>query len=105
MNYVAKENSPNVKNKKTTNAKRTLPISIKEKETHWHRRAVSPIHRKAIKLKVLMRIWRFSGSTRLQNLAVRNNTVFDRASSGNKHVGILDRMGIKGKEKGYKGYK
>eukprot|EP00983_Pelagomonas_calceolata_P003317 107621-Pelagomonas_calceolata.AAC.3 len=42
-----------------------------------------------------MGIWRVTGSTRLQNLAVRSITVFNSASSGNKLVGILNRMGMK----------
>eukprot|EP00983_Pelagomonas_calceolata_P118080 1160469-Pelagomonas_calceolata.AAC.12 len=32
----------------------TLPATVKEKETHWFRRAVSPPHHKAAKQKVLM---------------------------------------------------
>eukprot|EP00983_Pelagomonas_calceolata_P035315 1104423-Pelagomonas_calceolata.AAC.1 len=40
-----------------------------------------------------MGIWRVTGSTRLQNLAVRSIT-FHSTSSGNKLVGILNRMGM-----------
>eukprot|EP00983_Pelagomonas_calceolata_P049654 1141618-Pelagomonas_calceolata.AAC.2 len=47
-----------------------------EKETHWLRRAVSLLHHKATKKKKLMGIWRGTGSTQLQNLAVRSNTIF-----------------------------
>eukprot|EP00983_Pelagomonas_calceolata_P053424 1143283-Pelagomonas_calceolata.AAC.2 len=39
-----------------------------------------------------MGIWRFTGSTQLQNLAVRSITIFHSTSSGNKLVGILNRM-------------
>eukprot|EP00983_Pelagomonas_calceolata_P057754 1145204-Pelagomonas_calceolata.AAC.4 len=56
------------KRKETTYAEKTLPTSIKEKETHWLRRAVSPLQHKA-KKKVLMGVWRVTGSTRLHNLA------------------------------------
>eukprot|EP00983_Pelagomonas_calceolata_P042917 1138708-Pelagomonas_calceolata.AAC.1 len=58
-------------------AEKTLSTSIKEKETHWHRRAVSPLHHKATILKMLMETWRVSGSTRLQGLAVRSIIVFN----------------------------
>eukprot|EP00983_Pelagomonas_calceolata_P047464 1140654-Pelagomonas_calceolata.AAC.1 len=40
--------------------------------------------------------WRFSGSTRLQNLAVRSITVFNGTPCGNKLVGICDRGGLQG---------
>eukprot|EP00983_Pelagomonas_calceolata_P034939 1094168-Pelagomonas_calceolata.AAC.1 len=40
-----------------------------------------------------MGIWRVTGSTRLQNLAVRSITIFHSTSSGNKLMGILTRMG------------
>eukprot|EP00983_Pelagomonas_calceolata_P059459 1145922-Pelagomonas_calceolata.AAC.11 len=49
---------------------RKLSTSIKEKETHWLRRAVSLLNHKATKKKKLIGIWRVTGSTRLQNLAV-----------------------------------
>eukprot|EP00983_Pelagomonas_calceolata_P024443 770611-Pelagomonas_calceolata.AAC.1 len=42
-----------------------------------------------------MGIWRVTGSTRLENLAVRSITVFHSTSSGNKLVCILNRMGMK----------
>eukprot|EP00983_Pelagomonas_calceolata_P056748 1144735-Pelagomonas_calceolata.AAC.2 len=42
---------------------------------------------------MLMGIWRVSGSTRLQNLAVRSIIVFNSMSSGNKLVGVYYRMG------------
>eukprot|EP00983_Pelagomonas_calceolata_P047958 1140858-Pelagomonas_calceolata.AAC.4 len=51
---------------KTTQAEETLSSSIKEQETHWLRGAVRPHHHKAAKQKVLMRIWRVTGSTRLR---------------------------------------
>eukprot|EP00983_Pelagomonas_calceolata_P029768 932801-Pelagomonas_calceolata.AAC.1 len=41
-----------------------------------------------------MWIWRVTGSTRLQNMAVRKMTIFHSTSSGNKLVGILNRMGM-----------
>eukprot|EP00983_Pelagomonas_calceolata_P134886 1162102-Pelagomonas_calceolata.AAC.8 len=44
-----------------------------------------------------MGIWRDIGSTRFQNLAVRNITIFHStsgATSGNKLMGILNRMGM-----------
>eukprot|EP00983_Pelagomonas_calceolata_P010714 346559-Pelagomonas_calceolata.AAC.1 len=37
------------KKRKTTKAEETLPTSIMEEETHWPRRAVSPLHHKAVK--------------------------------------------------------
>eukprot|EP00983_Pelagomonas_calceolata_P056315 1144543-Pelagomonas_calceolata.AAC.1 len=76
-------------------AEETLPSSIKEKETHWLRRAVSLLHHKAAKKKRLIGIWKVTGSTRLQNLAVRSITVCHSTSSGNKLVCILNRMGMK----------
>eukprot|EP00983_Pelagomonas_calceolata_P053665 1143389-Pelagomonas_calceolata.AAC.1 len=44
---------------------------MKERETHWLRRAASPLHHEATDMKVLMGILRVTGSTWLQNLAVR----------------------------------
>eukprot|EP00983_Pelagomonas_calceolata_P053482 1143307-Pelagomonas_calceolata.AAC.2 len=73
--------------------------SIKEKGTHWLRRDVNPLHHKATKQKMLMGIWRVTGSTRVQNLAVRtphtrNIIVFNSTPSGNKLVGVHSRMGM-----------
>eukprot|EP00983_Pelagomonas_calceolata_P055992 1144403-Pelagomonas_calceolata.AAC.3 len=53
----------------------TLPTSINEKETHWLRRAVTSLHHhdEAKKQKVVLGIWGFTRSTRLQSLAVRNS--------------------------------
>eukprot|EP00983_Pelagomonas_calceolata_P097255 1158224-Pelagomonas_calceolata.AAC.2 len=42
-----------------------------------------------------MEIWRVSGGTRPQNMAVRSITVINSTPSGNKLVGILYRMGMK----------
>eukprot|EP00983_Pelagomonas_calceolata_P047319 1140579-Pelagomonas_calceolata.AAC.3 len=42
-----------------------------------------------------MRIWRVSGSTQLQNLAMRRMIVFNSMPSGNKLVGVHNRMGMK----------
>eukprot|EP00983_Pelagomonas_calceolata_P038182 1136701-Pelagomonas_calceolata.AAC.1 len=42
-----------------------------------------------------MGIWRVSGSTWPQHLAVRSMIVFDSTPSGNKLVGIHNRMGMK----------
>eukprot|EP00983_Pelagomonas_calceolata_P009896 320251-Pelagomonas_calceolata.AAC.1 len=42
-----------------------------------------------------MGIWRVIGSTRLHDLAARSNLVFNSTPSGNKLVGMHDRMGIK----------
>eukprot|EP00983_Pelagomonas_calceolata_P059504 1145946-Pelagomonas_calceolata.AAC.4 len=42
-----------------------------------------------------MGIWRVTGSTRLQNLAVRSITIFHSTSCGNKLISILNRMGMK----------
>eukprot|EP00983_Pelagomonas_calceolata_P013725 440020-Pelagomonas_calceolata.AAC.1 len=41
-----------------------------------------------------MGIWRVTGSTPLQNLAVRSITIFHSTSSGNKLMGILNRVGM-----------
>eukprot|EP00983_Pelagomonas_calceolata_P021732 681379-Pelagomonas_calceolata.AAC.1 len=54
--------------------------SMKEKETHWLKRAVS-LHHKATKQKKVMGFWRVTGSARLQNLAVRSITIFHSTSS------------------------
>eukprot|EP00983_Pelagomonas_calceolata_P061974 1147076-Pelagomonas_calceolata.AAC.3 len=67
--------------RQTTQAVETLPTSITEKETRWLRRAVSPLHHKAVKQKMLMGIWRVTGSTWLHNLAVRSITVFNSTPS------------------------
>eukprot|EP00983_Pelagomonas_calceolata_P004876 159782-Pelagomonas_calceolata.AAC.1 len=64
--------------------------SIKKKETHWLRRAVSVPFTKATRQKVLMGIWRVSSSTRQQSLAVRSILVF--SPSGYKFVGALYRL-------------
>eukprot|EP00983_Pelagomonas_calceolata_P026071 818821-Pelagomonas_calceolata.AAC.1 len=64
-------------------------------ETHWLKRAVSPLHHEDYKKKFLMGIWRVIGSTRLHNLAVRSILVFNSTPSGDKPVGIHDRMGTK----------
>eukprot|EP00983_Pelagomonas_calceolata_P122074 1160871-Pelagomonas_calceolata.AAC.4 len=42
-----------------------------------------------------MRIWRVIKSTRINNLAARSILVFNSTPSGNKLVGIHDRMGMK----------
>eukprot|EP00983_Pelagomonas_calceolata_P064047 1147953-Pelagomonas_calceolata.AAC.2 len=42
-----------------------------------------------------MGIWRVIGSARLHNLAARSIPVFNSTPSGNKLVGIHDRMGMK----------
>eukprot|EP00983_Pelagomonas_calceolata_P083942 1156261-Pelagomonas_calceolata.AAC.2 len=44
------------KRKKTAEAEEALPTSIKEKETHWLRRAVSPLHHQDGS-KILVGIW------------------------------------------------
>eukprot|EP00983_Pelagomonas_calceolata_P115112 1160159-Pelagomonas_calceolata.AAC.6 len=44
---------------------------------------------------VLMVIWRVTGSTRLQSLAMRSNFVFNGTPSGNKFVGIRNSTGMK----------
>eukprot|EP00983_Pelagomonas_calceolata_P018514 580717-Pelagomonas_calceolata.AAC.1 len=41
-----------------------------------------------------MAIWRFTGSTRLHNLAVRSMIVFNSTPSGDK-LGVHNRMGMK----------
>eukprot|EP00983_Pelagomonas_calceolata_P087567 1156980-Pelagomonas_calceolata.AAC.13 len=42
-----------------------------------------------------MGIWRVIGSAQLHNLAARSTLVFNSTPSGNKLVGIHDRMGMK----------
>eukprot|EP00983_Pelagomonas_calceolata_P087196 1156901-Pelagomonas_calceolata.AAC.1 len=49
------------KERKTMWAEETLPTPIKEKETHWLKRAGSLLHCKAIEERVLMGIWRVTG--------------------------------------------
>eukprot|EP00983_Pelagomonas_calceolata_P040798 1137785-Pelagomonas_calceolata.AAC.5 len=56
---------------------------------HWPKRAVSPHRHKATKQRMLMGVWRVTGSTRLRNLAVR----IDSVPSGNTLVGAHKRMG------------
>eukprot|EP00983_Pelagomonas_calceolata_P014979 475991-Pelagomonas_calceolata.AAC.1 len=52
-------------------AEETLLTSIKEQETRWLRRAVSPLQHRAAKQKELMGTWRVTGSTWFQNLDVK----------------------------------
>eukprot|EP00983_Pelagomonas_calceolata_P058592 1145558-Pelagomonas_calceolata.AAC.2 len=82
--------------RKTTLAEETLLTSVKEKETHWLSRAVTPLHPKAAKQKMLMWIWiwRDTGSIRLQDQVVRSIVVFNSMPSGNKLVGVHNRMGM-----------
>eukprot|EP00983_Pelagomonas_calceolata_P127062 1161364-Pelagomonas_calceolata.AAC.2 len=42
------------KKRKKLQAGKTLPTSIKEKETHWLRRAMSPLHHRATRRRMLM---------------------------------------------------
>eukprot|EP00983_Pelagomonas_calceolata_P095741 1158047-Pelagomonas_calceolata.AAC.2 len=74
---------------------KALPTSIRKKETHWLGRAVSLLHHKATEQEMLMGIWRVIGSTRLLSLAVRSILVFNSTPSGNKLVGVHNRMGVK----------
>eukprot|EP00983_Pelagomonas_calceolata_P123100 1160971-Pelagomonas_calceolata.AAC.3 len=46
-------------------------------------------------LKIHLQIARVTGSTWLQDLAVRSSIVFNSMPSGNKLVGILNGMGMK----------
>eukprot|EP00983_Pelagomonas_calceolata_P024151 759585-Pelagomonas_calceolata.AAC.1 len=61
-------------------AQQTVPASIKEKETHWLKRAGSPLHHKAEAKRASvhppMGIWRVARRSRLQNLAVDNMISF-----------------------------
>eukprot|EP00983_Pelagomonas_calceolata_P047592 1140727-Pelagomonas_calceolata.AAC.2 len=41
-----------------------------------------------------MGVWSVTGSTRLQNLAVRSVFVLNSTPSGNKSMSILNRMGM-----------
>eukprot|EP00983_Pelagomonas_calceolata_P050357 1141944-Pelagomonas_calceolata.AAC.3 len=47
------------------------------------------------KKKELVGIWKVTGSTRIQNLAVRGAFVFTSVPNGNKLVGILNGVGMK----------
>eukprot|EP00983_Pelagomonas_calceolata_P058020 1145328-Pelagomonas_calceolata.AAC.5 len=76
-------------------AEENLPTPKKEKETHWLKRAVSPLHHEDYKKNILMGIWRVIGSTWLHYLTVRSIVVFNSMPSGNNLVGIHDRMGMK----------
>eukprot|EP00983_Pelagomonas_calceolata_P057456 1145070-Pelagomonas_calceolata.AAC.4 len=68
---------------------------MKEKKTHWLRRAVSPLHHKSTKQIMLMGILKINASTRLQNLAVRSIFVFNSTPNGDKFVDMRNRMGKK----------
>eukprot|EP00983_Pelagomonas_calceolata_P096021 1158083-Pelagomonas_calceolata.AAC.2 len=71
-----------------------LPALIKEKETHQLKRAMSPTLPQSSsrgpgvpsttkqEQQGLVGIWRFAGSTRLQNLAVRSVLIFDCVPQG-----------------------
>eukprot|EP00983_Pelagomonas_calceolata_P057855 1145246-Pelagomonas_calceolata.AAC.3 len=65
----------------TVEAGKILPTSIQEKETHWLKRALSPIHTKQ-EQEGLVGILRIAGSTQLQNLVARSCPVFSCAPSG-----------------------
>eukprot|EP00983_Pelagomonas_calceolata_P110145 1159636-Pelagomonas_calceolata.AAC.6 len=69
-------------------------IGFQEDKTLWLRRTLCFLH-KAMDLKVLMGIWRFTGSIRLQVQAVRSINVSKSSPSGNKLVGIPFRMSMK----------
>eukprot|EP00983_Pelagomonas_calceolata_P045803 1139880-Pelagomonas_calceolata.AAC.1 len=81
---VLREFAPEVEKRKGKKKNRTteeiLPASIKEEETKWLRRAVSPLHHKATEQTGLVRIWSVTGSTRHQSLAVRCVFVFSSVS-------------------------
>eukprot|EP00983_Pelagomonas_calceolata_P043826 1139054-Pelagomonas_calceolata.AAC.5 len=70
-------------------AEGTLPSSIEEKETHWLKGAVIPLHHKA-ENEGLVGIWRVARSTWLQNLAARIILVSNSTPCGYKFVGDLE---------------
>eukprot|EP00967_Tisochrysis_lutea_P079339 scaffold108547_cov14-Tisochrysis_lutea.AAC.1 len=53
---------------------------------------MSPLQRKAKEQRRLMETWRLSGSTWLQNLAVRSIFIFSGVPSGSKLVDVPHRM-------------
>eukprot|EP00983_Pelagomonas_calceolata_P097060 1158204-Pelagomonas_calceolata.AAC.2 len=65
---------------------RNLLALNKEEKTHWLKRAVSPLHHTAKEPERLVRIWRVTGSTRLQNLAAISISIFEDVLNGNQHL-------------------
>eukprot|EP00983_Pelagomonas_calceolata_P078014 1154103-Pelagomonas_calceolata.AAC.3 len=55
---------------------------------------MSPLHHGATKQRMPMGIWRVTGSIRLRNLAARSIIVFHSTPSGNKLVGMHNKMGM-----------
>ena len=72
----------------------TPPTSIKEKETHWLRRAVSLPTTRTEGKRNLMQIRWVPRGTRPWDLAVGSIIVCESTSSGHKFVGVNSRMGI-----------
>eukprot|EP00983_Pelagomonas_calceolata_P000401 13134-Pelagomonas_calceolata.AAC.1 len=60
-----------------------------KKETHWLRRAVSPLHHKATEKKVKRGIWRVTGSIRLHIVPVRSISIFNSTPGGDKLVAYI----------------
>eukprot|EP00983_Pelagomonas_calceolata_P019362 608288-Pelagomonas_calceolata.AAC.2 len=56
---------------------------------------MSPLCHEATRQNMLLGIWRITGSTGLQNLAVRSICVFNSLPSGNKLIGKHNRIGMK----------
>eukprot|EP00983_Pelagomonas_calceolata_P097758 1158275-Pelagomonas_calceolata.AAC.4 len=67
------------------------PTSIKEKETHWLKRAVSPLHHKE-EIRRASRDLEGCQRPSAPDRSAKSNLVFNSAPSGIKLVGILYRM-------------
>eukprot|EP00983_Pelagomonas_calceolata_P052297 1142788-Pelagomonas_calceolata.AAC.2 len=76
-------------------AEETLPTLTKEKgDTLAQKSRKSPPPR-SYKKKTLVGIWRVTGSAWLHNLAAKSIRVFSSTPSGNKLVGVHNRVGMK----------
>eukprot|EP00983_Pelagomonas_calceolata_P075826 1153170-Pelagomonas_calceolata.AAC.2 len=60
----------------------SLPTTVKERETHLLRKAVTPLQHKAMEQTGLVGTWRATGSTWLHNLAARDIVVFKNPPYG-----------------------
>eukprot|EP00983_Pelagomonas_calceolata_P045620 1139829-Pelagomonas_calceolata.AAC.1 len=65
-----------------------------EKETHWLRRAVSPLHHETARQNMLMGIWRVTGGTRLRNLDARSIIALNRRPSVHVLLVCTQLMGL-----------
>eukprot|EP00983_Pelagomonas_calceolata_P055767 1144281-Pelagomonas_calceolata.AAC.1 len=81
------------------NSKRKLSLHQLRKRSRIGSEELWPLHGSPLPqgydLKVLICVWRLTGSIRLQDLAVGSIFIFSSTLSGDKLVSILNRVGMK----------